>query len=90
MTVRADLPVIFDAAFTARTKRQIFQRLEQRFFFQSPLIFLFEGARWTKDKIDQHTWQIEHSHKQCRERLHQRIAGARANIAICPNDKGDP
>src|SRR5688572_408795 len=90
MTVRADLPVILDAALAARAERQIFQGLQKSFFFEGSLVFFFQGPRRTQNQVDQNPWQIEDSYQQCSEGLYQRVAGARANVAIGPDNKRDP
>src|SRR6266540_1277621 len=51
MTVRADLPVIFDATLTTGAERQIFQRLKQGFLFERALILFLESPLWAQDEI---------------------------------------
>ena len=45
LTVGAEHPCLFDAAFTSRAEELIFDRGEKGFLFKGTLIFIFQCAR---------------------------------------------
>jgi len=88
--MRAEAIVIFNIAVTRRAMRQLLEILEKIFLLQRPLESHIERLLWSKNQIQQETWEVKEDNQQCGKHLCDYASASGFAIAVRPNDKDKP
>lgn len=87
---RTQLPVDVSSTPASWAGGFLFNFAQQGFLFQSMLIFLVYRKPRAKDQVSQDAERSHHSCKQGGENLDQFVLRAGANIAVGPENQGQP